>query len=115
MSMRATATQGAPFPDVNEPLNNMNDWLYLLATFQEVRGIQRYATQAACSAARPTPTAGEVAFITADVNNNNQPIIQVYDGSAWKRVFPPSPMVYSGTGTPPNTTGAVGDIWIKTT
>lgn len=113
MTMRATANQAAPFPDVNEPINNMNDWIYLLATFQEVRGIQRFATQAALTAARPTPAAGEVAWISGPLPTDK--VLQVFDGSAWKRVYPPQPMVYSGTGAPPSTTGVVGDIWIKTT
>ena len=52
--------------DVNEPLNNVNDWIYNLATFQEVRGVQRFSTQADLTAKRPTPVAGEFAWVTAD-------------------------------------------------
>lgn len=109
MSMRSTANQGAPFPDVNEPLNNVNDWIYLLATHQEVRGIQRFSSQADLSTKRPSPTEGEVCWL----NDSNQ--LQVFDGTAWKRVYPPSPMVYSGTTTPSSSLGAVGDLYIKTT
>jgi len=112
MTTRYTANQAAPFPDVDEPINNVNDWIYLLATFQEVRGIQRFATQAALLAARPTPVAGEVAWINGPLASDQ--VLQVYNGSTWKRVYPPQPMVYSGTAAPASTTGAVGDLYIKT-
>jgi hypothetical protein len=109
MSMRYTSNQLYPFPDVNEPINNMNDWIYLLATYAELRGIQRFASAAELSSKRPTPTAGETAFLV------DQKIIQVFDGAAWKRVYPPSPMVYSGTGAPASSLGVVGDLYVKTT
>ena len=109
MSMRYTTNQAYPFPDVNEPINNMNDWIYALAQYAELRGVQRFATSAELSTKRPTPTAGETAFLV------DQKIIQVYDGTAWKRVYPPSPMVYSGTAAPPSSTGVVGDLYVKTT
>jgi hypothetical protein len=109
MTTRNTANQAAPFPDVNEPMNNMNDWIYNLATFQEVRGVQRFSTQADLSTKRPSPVAGEFAWVTADL------VLQVFDGTAWQRVYPPKPMVYSGTATPSSTLGAVGDLYIKTT
>lgn len=109
MSMRSTDNQAAPFPDVNEPLNNVNDWIYALATFMEVRGVQRFSSQADLSTKRPSPSEGECAWLQ-DSN-----VLQVFDGTAWKRVYPPSPMVYSGTTTPSSSLGAVGDLYIKTT
>jgi hypothetical protein len=109
MSMRATSNQAWPFPDVNEPMNNMNDWIYALDTYAEVRSNQRFASQADLSTKRPTPGAGEMAYLI------DQKIIQVYDGTTWKRVFPPSPMVYSGTAAPTSALGAVGDLYVKTT
>ena len=109
MTMRYTANQAWPFPDIDEPLNNMNDWHYLMAVYAELRSVQRFATAAELSTKRPTPVAGEVAWLTAEK------VIQVYDGTAWKRVYPPSPMVYSGTGVPASSLGAVGDLYVKTT
>jgi hypothetical protein len=109
MTTRTTSNQGAPFPDVNEPLNNMNDWIYALATFMEVRGVQRFTNAADLSTKRTAPTAGELAWI------NDTNILQVYDGTTWKRVYPPAPMIYSGTATPSTSLGAVGDLYIKTT
>lgn len=108
MTTRSTANQGAPFPDVNEPLNNMNDWIYALAVFLETRGVQRFSTQADLATKRPTPSDGEVCWITSE------DAMYAYTGSAWKRVYPPSPMVYSGTAVPASTLGAVGDFYIKT-
>lgn len=109
MTMRSTTNQGAPFPDVNEPINNVNDWIYALATFLEVRSVQRFTSQANLSTKRPSPSEGELAYLT-DTN-----ILQVFTGSTWQRVFPPSPMVYSGTTTPSSSLGSPGDLYIKTT
>lgn len=109
MSMRATANQAWPFPDVNEPINNMNDWIYLLDIFAEVRSVQRFTNAADLATRRPTPTAGEVAWNTADKT------ISVYDGAAWQRVYPPKPLVLSGTAAPTSAQGSVGDLYVKTT
>ena len=86
MTMLYTTNQAYPYPNVNETLNNANDWIYLLAQYAELRGIQRFASQAELSTKRPTPTAGEMAYL-ADTD-----IVQLYDGAAWKRVYPPSPI-----------------------
>lgn len=107
MTMLSTTNQGAPFPQVNEPINNVNDWVEQLALFMEVRGVQRFADMATLSTKRPSPAGGEMAYITADKS------VYVYDTISWKRVFPPSPMVYSGTTTPAAGLGAVGDLYIQ--
>ena len=109
MTMNSTTNQGAPYPNVNEPLNNVNDWIYALATFMETRATQRFATQAELASKRPTPSAGEFAWVT------DGQVLQVYNGTTWKRVFPPQPMVYSGTATPSSALGQPGDLYIKTT
>lgn len=109
MSMRSTTNQGAPFPDVNEPFNNVNDWIYLLATFMEVRGVQRFTTTSQLSTKRPSPVAGEMAVITGDKT------VLVYDGTAWQRVYPAKPQIFTGTATPASSLGSTGDLYIKTT
>ena len=55
MSMRATQNQGAPYPDVDEPLNNVNDWLYDLAQFFETRAGARYNNSSDLSSKHPNP------------------------------------------------------------
>lgn len=109
MGMLYTTNQAYPYPNVNEPLNNVNDWLYAFALYAEVRGVQRFTTQADLSTKRPTPTSGELAWISDDN------VLQVYDGSTWKRVYPPAPMVYTGAASPASNLGAVGDLYVKST
>ena len=107
MSLNYTSNQAYPYPDVDETLNNVNDWLYYLAVHTEERGVQRFATQAELASKRPTPTAGEFAWVTADS------VLQVYDGSSWERVYPPQPAIYTGTATPSSSLGSPGDIYVK--
>ena len=109
MSYINTPNQGVPYPAVDEPLNNVNDWVFTLATFLETRGLQRFSNSADLGNKRPTPVAGELAFIAADK------VIQVFDGTTWQRVFPPKPMVYTGTATPSSSLGSTGDLYVKTT
>jgi hypothetical protein len=108
MTMLSTSNQGVPYPDVNEPLNNVNDWLYAMAQYLETRGVARFATMAELSSKRPSPASGEVAWVFETHS------VYVFDVNAWKRIYPPTPMVYSGTTTPSSSLGAVGDLYIKT-
>lgn len=109
MTMLYTTNQAYPYPNVNETINNANDWLYLLAQYAEVRGVQRFTNQAELSSKRPSPVSGEVAWISDD------DVLQVFDGTSWKRVYPPAPMVYTGTSSPASSLGAVGDLYVKST
>ena len=109
MAMSYTTNQGFPYPGTDEYFKDANDWLYQLAQAVEVQVVQRFSDQTDLSTKRPTPSAGEFAWITADE------VLQVYDGSAWNRVYPPQPMIYSGTTAPSSSLGAPGDLYIKTT
>lgn len=108
MTMLSTPNQGAPYPDVNEPLNNVNDWLYALAQFFERRAGARYANMSELSSKLPTPAAGDSAWIIADKT------LLVYDGAAWARVYPPTPQIFFGTTNPSSSLGSVNDIYFKT-
>lgn len=109
MTMSYTTNQAFPYPGTDEYFKDANDWIYQLAQKAELWSVQRFADQATLASKRPTPTAGEFAWVTADK------VLQVYDGTGWKRVYPPQPMVYSGTTTPSSSLGNPGDLYIKTT
>jgi hypothetical protein len=109
MTMSYTSNQAFPYPGTDEYFKDANDWLKQLAEAAEVHSVQRFTNQADLSTKRPTPSAGEFAWITDDE------VLQVYTGSAWERVYPPQPMIYTGTTTPSSSLGAPGDLYIKTT
>ena len=109
MTMLYTLNQAYPYPAVDETINNMNDWVFLLAKYAEVRGVQRFLNQAELSTKRPTPSQGEFAFLQTEKT------VQVYTSDGWKRVFPPAPQVLFGTAVPASSIGEVGDLYIKTT
>lgn len=109
MTMRYTSNQGAPYPDVDEPLNNVNDWIFAIAQFFEKRAGARYSTFTELSNKHGSPSAGDSAFITSTKQ------LWVFDGSAWQRVYPPRPTIHSGTANPSSSLGDVGDIYLKVT
>ena len=108
MTMRSTSNQGAPYPDVNEPLNNVNDWIYALAQFFERRAGARYANMSALSSKLPSPNAGDSAWIV------DTKVLLVFDGSTWVRVYPSSPQIFFGATDPSSGLGSVNDIYFKT-
>jgi hypothetical protein len=107
MTMGSTAKQQAPYPMADEFLKDVNDHVRRLAQWADDRVVMRFATQTALGTAIPAPVAGQLAFIVADK------VLQLYDGTGWKRVYPSSPAIYTGTATPAASLGAVGDIYIQ--
>lgn len=108
MTMQYTTNQAFPYPGTDEYFKDVNDWIYQLAQKAEVQSVQRFTNATDLSTKRPTPSAGEFAWVTADEQ------LLVYTGSGWERVYPSQPMVYTGTTTPSSSLGEPGDIYIKT-
>ena len=109
MTMGSTAKQAAPYPMADEALKDGNDHVRKLAQWVDDRVVMRFATQTALGTAVPAPVAGQLCFIVADK------VLQIYDGTGWKRVYPSSPTIYTGTAAPAGSLGAVGDIYIQYT
>jgi hypothetical protein len=56
----------------------------------------------------PSPTSGMFSVRT------DTHVVEVYDGSAWKQVYPPAvPAVTNGSAVPSNSSGANGDVFFK--
>lgn len=108
MSTLNTSNQGIPYPDHNE---------YLKFAWQQIRDAvlaiepklnMVFANSSDLATRVPSPTEGMVAWMQ-DAN-----VLQVYDGSSWKRVYPSSPAIYSGSGAPSSGLGTIGDLYFQT-
>ena len=107
MVMSSTPNQGAPYPLASEKLADVNDHIRGLANWADTRVVMRFTDQAQLASKVPAPVAGMVAWITADK------VLQVHDGTGWKRVYPYAPMTYSGATAPASSLGAVGDFYVQ--
>jgi len=107
MAIGNTANQGVPYPLSSEYVKDVNDHIRNLALFVEKQLVMKFADMTALGTKVPAPTAGMAAWITADKT------LMVYDGTAWKRVYPTSPMMYSGNTAPASTLGQVGDFYVQ--
>lgn len=107
MAMSSTPNQGAPYPLASEKLADGNDHVRLLAQWADGRVVMRFADQAELATKVPAPVSGQVAWIIADK------VLQVHDGTSWKRIYPYAPMTYSGATVPASSLGAVGDFYVQ--
>lgn len=107
MVMANTANQAVPYPLASEKLADVNDHIRLLALMVEKQLVMKFADMTTLGTKVPSPTAGMVAWITADKT------LLVHDGTGWKRVYPYAPMVYTGSTTPASTLGQVGDLYVQ--
>ena len=109
MGMLATPIMGLPYPDDNELLQDVPDFVRVLALALDKGKLPTFTTSAARDAAIPAPTSGSVAWIQ---DANPMARLTVYDGAAWKRVYPAVTQVTSGTATPTGTAEA-GSIYVQ--
>lgn len=107
MAYGATPKQALPYPLASEKVADGNDHVRLLAQKLDDLVVMRFATQAALTTAVPAPVAGQTAWITADK------VLQVYDGTGWQRVYPPTPNILTGSTIPTTLQGTAGDIYIQ--
>lgn len=107
MTMSSTTNQAAPYPLADEKVADVNDHIRGLANWADGRVVMRFTDMTQLASKVPTPTGGQVAWITADKT------LLVYDGTGWKRVYPAAPMTYTGSAAPASTLGQVGDIYVQ--
>lgn len=98
--------QGLPYPDNQERIAGVPGFIQALAEELDKKIVGVYANQNALQAAGPFQ-AGYMAYV---VNAN---VLQIYSGSRWVRVSPPTPMIHSGTAPPTTTLGEVGDLYVR--
>lgn len=110
MGYTNTPVNGARVPDHNENLNAIWKAEGILAHDLETRVNMRFANMADLTAKLVgdyAPVGGEVAYV-ADVGQ----YLGFVQGS-WRRIYPSTPQIFSGTTTPPAGLGAVGDIYFQ--
>ena len=110
MGYTVTPVNGVQVPDHNELLNQVAVFSQKVAAQTEPFTVMRFDNQADLTATLTgslVPAEGMVAWIK-DSN-----VLQVYDGTAWKRVYPVERMTYTGTTTPATSLGVVGDIYLQ--
>jgi hypothetical protein len=107
MAILNTSNQQLPYPDNNEYLKWVWQYIRNLALAVEKISVMRFATSSDLTSRVPSPEEGMLAYL---LDSNT---LQVYTGSSWARVYPPSPAVYTGTTTPASSLGATGDLYIQ--
>ncbi len=98
--------QGLPYPDNAEAVKDVPDFIRELVFALDRKIVGVYATQAALTTAGGF-VAGQLVWITADN------VLQIYNGSAWLRVYPATPSIFSGVGIPASTLGQPGDVYVR--
>lgn len=109
MSYTTSPVNGVRVPDKNEKLADIWKAEGVLAHDLETRVNMRFANMADLVAKLTgdfTPVGGEIAYI-ADVGQ-----YLGYVKGAWKRLYPSTPQIFSGTSVPPANLGSVGDIYL---
>src|SRR6478752_4768449 len=108
MATLTTPIMGLPYPDDNELLQDVPDFIRVLALALDKSKIPSFATSAARNTAIPAPTTGSIAWVH---DNNPMPRLTTFDGTNWVRVYPPVTVVLSGNGAPTGSAEA-GSIYI---
>lgn len=101
-----SSNQGLPYPDHNELVNDVPDYIKNLALALDKRIVGSYASTSALGAAGAFAE-GSVVWLQ-DTNT-----LQVYDGTKWVSIYPSSPRIYDGSTAPASNLGAVGDFYIQ--
>lgn len=108
MATLKTPNQQLPYPDSNEYLKYVPNYISALALAVEKGLVMKFTDQTDLGTRLPAPTSGMLAWVQADK------ILQIYDGDSWVSLYPATPAIYSGTGAPSSTLGVTGDIYIQT-
>lgn len=102
----ATTRTGAPYPAHSQNPKWTDNYLKQLAEHLEKLGSPKFATASVRDTKIPAPVEGDLCWVQ-DTN-----ALQVYDGSGWKQVFPPTgPAITYGTTAP--TGGKDGDVYLQ--
>jgi len=106
MTIQFSPIQGFRYPDMNEYLKDVPQFIQNLAVDVEKRVVMIFTTASDRGTKLPTPVSGQVTWL------QDQKALDVYDGAVYKRIYPPSPNITSGTAVPSGT-GAVGDLYVQ--
>ena len=112
MAIQNTGIGKYPYPDNQEFLKYVWQYIRDLAQAVEKDTVQRYLSASDRSARCPSPLPGQMGYVV------DQNIVCVYAKDAagawgWQQVWPNKPGVYSGTAAPAAGLGSVGDIYFQ--
>jgi hypothetical protein len=110
MATLSTPNAALPYPDDNEFLKDVPDFIRVLALALDKYRVPNFTSDSNRNTKITAPVAGQLAWVT-----DAAPVarLQVYNGSAWVRVYPPTTQVTSGSAVPTGTAEA-GSIYIQT-
>lgn len=108
MATLTTPNMGLPYPDDNEYLKDVPDFIRVLALALDKGKLPSFANAAGRTAGIPSPTPGTICWITEAGNAR----LTLWDGSGWKRVYPTDPVIQSGSAAPSGSAEA-GTIYIQ--
>lgn len=108
MALIFTSNQGIRIPDANEYVRNIPAAMAASVTDIEKLLVQVFDSVADRGTKVPAPMEGMLCWLR-DVDR-----LEVFDGVQWRRVYPTSPAIKSGTAAP-TSTGQDGDIYIQYT
>ena len=98
--------QGLPYPDHQELVNDVPDYIKFLAQALDKKIVGVYANPAALVAAGSF-SQGSVVWIQSTKT------LQVHDGTQWVSIYPSTPRIHSGSAAPSSSLGSVGDLYIQ--
>jgi len=107
MAILSSPVQGLPYPDQNEKLNTVDEYIRNLAFALEKKLFMVFENASDRDTKIGTPTEGMVAYLKTE----NQAHVRV--DATWKQIYPASPTIYTGTAAPAASLGAVGDIYVQ--
>lgn len=108
MTIQFTPVQGFRYPDDNELLQDVPQFIQNLALDVEKRVVGVYDDLADRALRVPSPTDGTMTWLK-DTNK-----LEIFDGGSYRQIYPVTPNITSGTAAPSGT-GAIGDIYVQYT
>lgn len=109
MAILYTPIQDLPYPDANSKINSTDEYIRNLAFALEGRLVMVFASATERTSDLVTAAEGQLSWLQ-DVNT-----LSVYNGSAWKQIYPPSPNILNGSGAPSSGLGNAGDVYVEIT
>jgi hypothetical protein len=111
MATLTTPNLGLPYPNSAELLKDVPAFIQTIAlALDKGKVLPTFASVGARTTGIPSPVVGALTWMT-DLTPMAR--LEIWDGSTWKRVYPPITQVGSGSAAPTGTAEA-GQLYIQT-